>query len=224
MLDLPGSLDPNDALAQPTRGRLFRVLGELGRPATTVELAERVGLHPNGVRVHLDRMERDGLVASTRETRPRGRPRERWTIAAGARPGGEAPRGYRDLSRWLARTIATVRPSVRSIEATGRTIGRELAPPGATGVEALVSSLAALGFQPQVTAAENETLTVCLGNCPYEDAVAENQHAICTLHRGVTLGLLESLAPGARLVGFEPHDPMDAGCVVEIAGISAAPA
>src|SRR4051795_8961165 len=39
-----------DALALPTRRRLFAELGELRRPAGTEELAARVGLHPNGVR------------------------------------------------------------------------------------------------------------------------------------------------------------------------------
>ena len=70
MLDVPATMDPADVLAQPTRAQLFRVLGELGRAATTVELAERLRLHPNGVRIHLERLERDGLVARASEPRP----------------------------------------------------------------------------------------------------------------------------------------------------------
>src|SRR5665213_1177155 len=130
MLDIPNTIDPADALAQPTRAQLFRLLGELGRAATTVELAEHLDLHPNGVRVHLDRMERDGLVVRASEPRPRGRPRDRWAIAPGARPGGQPPRGYHDLARWLSRAIAAGRPSLRAIETTGRAIGRELVAPG----------------------------------------------------------------------------------------------
>jgi predicted ArsR family transcriptional regulator len=222
VLDVPSALDPADALAQPTRARLFRTLGELSRPATTVELAQLLGLHPNGVRVHLDRLERDGLVVSAIEPRPRGRPRERWTIAPEARPGGSPPRGYHDLARWLSRAITTGRPSLRAIEATGQEIGRELAPtePQAPA-EQFVASLAALGFQPHVRTDGDGTLVVCLENCPYRDAVAENQRAICTLHRGLTRGLLDVLHPQARLVNFEPHDPDKAGCVIEVAGIPA---
>jgi predicted ArsR family transcriptional regulator len=221
MLDVPNTIDPTDALAQPTRAQLFRLLGELGRAATTVELAERLELHPNGVRVHLDRLERDGLVVRTTEPRPRGRPRDRWTIAPGARPGGQPPRGYHDLARWLSRAITSGRPSLRAIETTGRAIGRELAATGTpAGAEGLVSSLAALGFQPTVTVESDATVTVCLENCPYRDAVLENQAAICTLHRGVTRGLLDVVVPRARLVNFEPHDPNDAGCLIQIAGIS----
>jgi hypothetical protein len=53
---------PGDALAQPTRARLFALLGELRRPAHTEELATRVGLHPNGVRIQLERLQDPGLV------------------------------------------------------------------------------------------------------------------------------------------------------------------
>src|SRR5690349_9325785 len=59
-MDVPSPAQ--DALAQPTRARLFALLGSLHRPAPTEELAERVGLHPNGVRVHLERLAEDGLV------------------------------------------------------------------------------------------------------------------------------------------------------------------
>ena len=69
MIDLP--TPPDDVLAQPTRARLFRLLGELRRPAATEELAARVELHPNGVRTHLERLREAGLVA---RERPRQRP------------------------------------------------------------------------------------------------------------------------------------------------------
>ncbi|MGH2876397.1 MAG: helix-turn-helix domain-containing protein, partial [Solirubrobacteraceae bacterium] len=96
-MDVPAALAPDDVLAQPTRARLFSLLGELRRPAGTVELAEALGLHPNGVRVHLERMERAGLVERARVRGQRGRPPDVWRVAAGAQPGGSAPRGYRDL-------------------------------------------------------------------------------------------------------------------------------
>ena len=39
-------------LAQPTRRRLFALLDWMGGAASTAELAERLSLHPNGVRTH----------------------------------------------------------------------------------------------------------------------------------------------------------------------------
>ena len=225
-MDPPLPVDPDDVLAQPTRARLFALLQELKRPVGTAELAERLGLHLNGVRVHLDRLRDAGLVASTRARQPRGRPRDMWTIARDARPGGASPQAYADLGRWLARTITTGSGHLRQVEATGRAIGREIAPrdTGASikGPEALESTLAALGFQPHPRPGPRSgELTFCLGNCPYRDAVRESQEVICTLHRGLTRGLLDVLEPQAALAGFVPRDPDLAGCLIELTGVPA---
>jgi DNA-binding transcriptional ArsR family regulator len=95
MIDLPVIADPDDALSQLTRARLFALLSELMRPAQTAELATRLGLHPNGVRVHLERLQRQGLVERGRVRPRRGRPPDAWTISPNAQPGGRAPRAYR---------------------------------------------------------------------------------------------------------------------------------
>jgi hypothetical protein len=44
---------------------------------------------------------------------------------------------------------------------------------------------------------------------------------VCTLHRGITAGLLAALDPKAKLTRFEPHDPTRAGCLVEVEGAGA---
>src|SRR3954449_12715192 len=111
---------PDDALAQPTRARLFRALGELRRPAGTEELAERLELHPNGVRAHLERLREAGLVTRDRTRQARGRPRDMWSLAPSARPGGDPPTAYADLGRWLARVIRSGKAGLRAVEANGR--------------------------------------------------------------------------------------------------------
>jgi predicted ArsR family transcriptional regulator len=217
-MDAPAPRD--DALAQPTRARLFGLLGELRRPVGTEELAERVQLHVNGVRGHLERLREAGLVTRERTRQARGRPRDMWTIAPEAQPGGEPPSAYANLSRWLARLVAPRKVGMRTIEATGREIGRELAPQGTTGSseEAMYSTLAALGFQPRREVDEGGMLTYELCNCPYREAVHENQPVICTLHRGITRGLLDAIAPDTKLTGFVPKDPVTAGCLIEVRG------
>ena len=220
-MDAPFAISPDDVLAQPTRARLFALLGELRRPAGTVELAERLELHPNGVRIHLERMQRAGLVERARVRYQRGRPPDAWTIAADARPGGSAPRAYQDLGRWLARALRARPRGLRSIEETGRQIGRELAAEDAADDGAFEASLTALGFQPAARGREDDGVTFCLRNCPYRDAVRENQPAICALHKGITRGLLDVLEPDARLSAFVPHDPDKAGCLVELRGLGA---
>jgi predicted ArsR family transcriptional regulator len=216
---LPGQADP---LAQPTRARLFALLAELKRPAGTVELAEQLGLHPNGVRVHLDRLEAAGLIVRSRTPQARGRPRGAWSIAPDARPSGEPPTGFRDLGRWLARATPAGPGRLREVEAAGREIGRELVPDqgGVTPTDTFESALVALGFQPRVELTEAGNATYCLRNCPYRDAVRENQAVVCTLHRGITRGLLDVLEPRAKLVDFVPRDPDTAGCLIEVTGLN----
>ena len=113
-------------LGQPTRARLFSTLRELRRAATTEELATALGMHANGVRRHLERMHRGGLLERSRHRYGRGRPRDEWSIAPGASPDGGPPRGYADVARWLARAAPTGPAGLRRIERTGREIGRDL--------------------------------------------------------------------------------------------------
>lgn len=212
-----------DGLARSTRGRLFALLAELRRPAGTDELAGLLELHPNGVRVHLARLLADGLVARERVRGRRGRPRDMWTIAPGAEPGGRRPGDYARLGRWLVRILSGVSGrsvSARRIEATGRQIGRELAPDGEGSVEEKMSAaLSSMGFQPRLEKVRGSGLAYRLGNCPFCEAVCEDPDVVCRLHRGITRGLLDAIAPEARLLAFVPaEDPRLAGCLIELGG------
>lgn len=205
----------HDLLADPTRARLFRALTGLRRAATTAELADLVGRHPNAVRAQLRRLEQAGLVECRQAAQRRGRPRHEWAIAPGARPSGRPPEAYRDLGRWLARAAGRD-DDLRAFERTGREIGRELAPEAGRPLgEALHEAFTAMGFAPR--AGGGERLRYVLGNCPYREVVRENQLAVCTLHRGITQGLLDRLAPEARLREFVARDPFEAGCVIDVA-------
>lgn len=222
-VDLPTR--PGDALAQPTRARLFALLSELRRPAATEELAQRLDMHPNGVRTHLERLQDGGLVRRERERLSRGRPRDTWVISPDAQPGGDPPTGYAQLARWLVRSLANGRTRVRDVEATGRQIGRELATPDHDdGEQQLHDVLASLGFQPEREPVAGDRLTYRLGNCPYRDAVRERQPLVCGLHRGLTRGMLDTIDPKTKLVAFDPKDPDAAGCLIELRGRMAAQA
>jgi predicted ArsR family transcriptional regulator len=76
--------------------------------------------------------------------------------------------------------------------------------------------LATLGFQPRARRAAPGRVCFELGSCPYRAAVRANQPVVCTLHRGLTQGLLDTLEPQAALRTFEPRDPEQAGCLIEI--------
>ena len=217
-MDVPPT--PVDALAQPTRARLFALLGELRRPAGTDELARRLELHPNGVRLHLERLQEGGLVLRERERQARGRPRDTWSISPQAQPGGDPPTAYANLGRWLVRAIAAGATRVRDVEATGRQIGRELAPRSAeaSSEEQIYGVLVAMGFQPRRRLDPAGRLTYCLDNCPYRAAVRERPSIVCGLHRGLTRGLLDEIDPETRLSAFVPKDPEAAGCEITLRG------
>jgi predicted ArsR family transcriptional regulator len=211
---------PDDVLAQPTRKRLFGLLGELGRPAGTDELAASLGLHPNGVRLHLERLREAGLLERVRTRQARGRPRDMWSLDPAARASIQPQHAYADLGRWLARAISPGRNSLRAVEATGREVGRAMAQDAGEGAaeERMHATLASMGFAPTRRIEASGALTYELCNCPYRDAVRENQPVVCTLHRGITRGLLDVLAPTTKLTAFVPRDPAAAGCLIKLGG------
>jgi predicted ArsR family transcriptional regulator len=160
-------------------------------------------------------------VARHRERRPRGRPRDSWSVDPDAQPGGDPSTAYAELARWLVRSLLAVHARARDVEAAGREIGRELAAGStetASSEQRFHQVLGALGFQPERTAQAADRVTYRLRNCPYRAVVRERQPLVCGLHRGITRGLLDAIDPETRLTGFEPKDPDVAGCLVEVRG------
>jgi predicted ArsR family transcriptional regulator len=138
------------------------------------------------VRVHLERLRSAGLISRERGAQPRGRPRALWSVAADACPGGEPPEAYAHLARWLARSIPSRPARLCEIERAGRELGRELLHVSAAGPATAVMgrTLTALGFAPQREPGERRRVVFRLGNCPYRQAVRENQPVVCELHCG----------------------------------------
>jgi predicted ArsR family transcriptional regulator len=217
-VDRPSADDP---LAQSTRAGLFDLLAEARQPLATEALAAELGLHVNGVRRHLERLAEVGLVERAKVRGGRGRPRDQWSIAASASPGGGRPEAYSDLARWLTRTLDSRRGGLRQLERSGREIGQELVPPDSKpSAESFQAALSALGFQPELQVDEQGTARCRLCNCPYRDSVVESPDVVCTLHRGITAGLVDVLAPEGSLTVFEPHDPDRAGCEIVVEGVA----
>ena len=161
-----------------------------------------------------------GLLERRSTQQRRGRPRDQWAIAPDARPAGQRPQAYRHLSRWLARAA----DDLQAVEHTGREIGREIAPetPDRPTAHSMLDVFTAMGFAPRLEPTAPERLRFVLDNCPYRDAVRQNQPAVCRLHKGITLGLLDRLDPRAKLSGFVAKDPYAAGCQIAVDGVSLA--
>jgi predicted ArsR family transcriptional regulator len=93
-----------------------------------------------------------------------------------------------------------------------------------SAAEKMHAALISLGFQPEREIDSTGRLTYRLCNCPWRDVVRESQPVVCTLHRGMTRGLLDAIAPKTKLAGFVPRDPDAAGCLIELRGELAAEA
>lgn len=176
--------DPGPGLVLgESRGRVLDVLRAAGRPMGVREVAERVGLHQNTARFHLDGLVDAGLAERRAEERSEpGRPRMVYAGTAMDVPSGQ--RSYRLLAEMLTGLVAdTVTEPERAAEAAGEAWGRYLAERPAPsqrvdaeeGMRRLLSVLADMGFAPDPARAAGEARTdphPAESNTAMSDAVA----------------------------------------------------
>jgi len=145
------------ALADPSRARILGELADDG-PLDTRELARRVGLHANTVRVHLTALAAAGLVAAE-TVAPQGRGRPRLTYRAIGGAPEEGGRRYRLLAEILTTLVARFGgEATAQLEEIGEAWGHHLveSPPplsslsDAEAVERLIALLAEVGFEPEL--------------------------------------------------------------------------
>lgn len=189
-------------------------------PLGTAEIAALLGLHPNGVRVQLKRLEQAGIVKHEKVRGLVGRPSAHWHLTPRAIARADRPYTGWVMARSLARTIPATPECLRDVEDAGTDLGGELAArlvpfPGRSVLHVVGDALEALGFEPE-RAHEGDRACYRHTTCPFADIVRENPTVVCTLHRGVVRGILGSLTPSAELTTFEPKDPDAAGCIVEV--------
>lgn len=216
-------------LASMSRVAVLEILRQAGRALGVQELADRMGLHPNTIRAHLELLVEYGHVIEVpdEERRP-GRPRRLYLAA----PTPESPaaaespqRNFRLLADILARYLqAADDPRGAAIEA-GRLFGAQLVEPGPPDdsedsengrerptVERVLELLDDIGFQPEL--ADNGS-AILLRNCPFHEMARDQPDIVCNIHLGLLRGALEQLgAPAAatRLVPFVTP----ALCVIEL--------
>lgn len=206
----------------PTPARVIALIRAAETPLGTSQIAELLGLHPNGVRVQLKRLEEAGVVEHEDVRGLVGRPGARWHLTPRAIASSDLPYTGWAMARALARTIPPTAERLHDVEIAGADMGTELAAhlgpfPGRDDARHVVGdALEALGFDPERTD-DGDSACYRLTTCPYADIVRANPAVVCTLHRGVVRGVLDALAPSAELTVFEPQDPDTAGCIVEIA-------
>jgi predicted ArsR family transcriptional regulator len=209
------------ALGDNSRYAIYLELARASSPLTTAQIAETLGLHPNTVRPHLDRMREVGLLEVVTDTQGAvGRPQHRYSLAADAPSlGFEAP-AFPVLARMLLRLASAADLSAADAVDAGREQGAAAAqrrPGPGTCAELLATELAALGFDPE-SVVDDEGATIAFTRCPFRELAEANPDLVCGLHRGLVEGFTEERGD-AEVVEF--HTIADrVPCQVEIATTS----
>lgn len=183
-------------LGDNTRYAIYLELARAPRPLATAEVAETLDLHPNTVRPHLERMRDLGLVEVTAAaTGAVGRPQHRYAIADDAPSLGLEPPVFPLLTRiLLAGAVASgIEPD--DLAEAGRDQGRTARAhtPATPCVEALERQLAELGFDP-ARLDDGDATTIAFSHCPFRELAEAHPDLVCSIHRGMVEGFVESSA------------------------------
>lgn len=194
----PPQLDLLKALGDNTRYAIYLELARSARPLATADISESLDLHPNTVRPHLERMREAGLLAVEVGGRGDvGRPQHRYSIAANAPSLGFEPPTMPVLARMVLAMAARLQASADDAEAVGRTEGASRAEPyqqAPSTLEALVSDLDRLGFDPVVTEADDpDAAVVAFSHCPFAELAEKHPELVCGLHRGLVVGFVAEM-------------------------------
>ena len=186
------------------------------------EVAQRVALHANTARFHLEALVEAGLAVREAEGRETpGRPRIGYRAVADSPAGA---RRYRLLAEMLTTLIAgTVLAPGNAAEEAGREWGAYLTeqpPPyrrltAAESVAKLTGIMTELGFAPEPAVGEQYRLD--LRHCPFREVAERHKDVICSLHLGLMRGALTTMRAPLSADRLSPF--VEPGlCVAELTG------
>ena len=194
--DRPARLAILKALGDNTRYAIYLELARSPSPMSTADIATSLDLHVNTVRPHLERMREVGLLDLRSETRGGvGRPQHLYSLAADAPSLGLEPSPYPTIARMLLALAGAADLDPDVVIGAGRDQGELDArrwEDGAPPVEALLTELDALGFDPEVAIAD-EVATIAFAHCPFGELAEANPAVVCSLHRGMVEGFLDGI-------------------------------
>lgn len=210
-MTIPAPLGPRPApTGRPSVAalRVLECLAEASEPLTVSGLTQRLGGHQNTVRLHLERLLRDGFAEEQRTTAlGRGRPARVYVISADGRQVAGVDPGTLEQGALMAalvdQLLEDIDPAAAAV-AFGRRWGRRLdsTPPGASVEDSLLGTLTRQGFAPAVTEEGLELRT-----CPLVHEARAHPEVVCGIHAGMIrevageeLHLIPFARPGACLV------------------------
>jgi predicted ArsR family transcriptional regulator len=192
----------------PTRTKVLGTLQDLRVPATVADVADRLDIHPNTARFHLDALVTAGLVERAREQRRRpGRPQVHYSATRSAPDA--AHRSFRLLAEILTRHLAAnVTDAHEDAVEAGRSYGRlvaESAPvadgSGRDAVEGVLDQLDEMGFTSRPS---DEADVIEVTNCPFLEVAEGHLDVVCAIHQGLMDELLAAVDAPSRLDRLEP--------------------
>ncbi len=201
-------LDVLKALGDNTRYAIYLELARSSQPLATSDIAESLQLHANTVRPHLERMREVGLLDVQVGARGDvGRPQHRYSIAVDAPSLGLEPPTTPLLVSMVLSMAKRLQASGDDAAAVGIDEGRRRARPYADApstLEALVSDLDKLGFDPVVSdarqrdgSADDASAVIGFAHCPFAEMAREHPELVCGLHRGLVEGFVGRMGDAA---------------------------
>ncbi len=197
------------------RTRIIALLRDSREPLSVADVADRVGIHVNTARFHLESLVYASLATRQAETRSGpGRPRVVYTSTL-PDPQREQPRGFAQLAQILTAAVAETNPDAsRWLYGVGLEWGRFVtpkSPPFAAVDETDVSSrlvamLDELSFDPQLEPAPDGRWRLVLNRCPFAEVARKHPGVPCQLHAGLINGSLAEMRSAYRLTALAPHE------------------
>ena len=194
-----------------SRAKVLAVLQAASSPVSVGQVAERVGLHANTARFHLDGLVESGMALRSVEDRGApGRPRALYTSTPGSARAGR--RNYGLLAEILTSYVAgRVEEPARAAAEAGEAWGRYLAGPRApfrtitaeAATRRMAEVLDEIGFVPEVVSTE-QGRQVLLHHCPFRELAEDHQAVICSVHLGLMRGLLNELDAPLEATRLDP--------------------
>jgi predicted ArsR family transcriptional regulator len=194
-MDLLGVLK---ALGDETRFSMYQELAGATSPLGAHELAERLGLHANTVRLHLERLREAGLVDVEAVHRGTvGRPQHVYSLAAGAPSLGFDPPSYTLLAGLLASIAERMGASGDDATSAGYAWGAEAGhrTRAKSCVKALTAEMTRLGFEPALSQ-HGDIADIAFLHCPFRELAEAYPELVCNLHRGISAGVVDTVGGG----------------------------
>ena len=192
------------------RQEVLNTLRSSDAPMSIVDIAHRLGVHPNTVRFHLRVLADSGRVESVEPTRETpGRPPLMYRAHRGMDPAG--PRNYRMLAGALASRMAAEPDSTEKAIDAGRLWGdhmvqgasNEAAVNDDEATDRLVEILHDVGFAPERRSSSGAT-QIGLRHCPFLDLVPAYSAVICPMHLGLMQGVMKAVGASSTVERLEP--------------------